>query len=331
VLSGALLGATQTAQASPWSGRASASAAIMLSGDQIRLLHYDSVGFLGSVGLSLELISRLSAQWNVRGGTFLSKAGVGGLLGTTLGLRLHSVEREIRPYLSLDAGMAVTGTFVRPWIGATAGIEWKLNDSWRLGPVVGVDDVIQWNDKEDEARYTDDAVFLWAGIGVTYDGPTQPPPPPKPRPAPPPPPPPEAVTVTDTVEIDHLIERTLGPSTNRLELLAPVLFALDSDQIEPVGVAMLHEVAHTLRTRPEIVRLEVQGYADARGSAEHNQALSQRRAERVRNWLIEHGVAPERLVVAPQGETAPVEPGESEGAHEQNRRVIFRVLELAEP
>jgi len=110
-----------------------------------------------------------------------------------------------------------------------------------------------------------------------------------------------------------------------------VLFALDSDRIEPIGIAMLHEVAHALSTRPDIRLLEVQGYADRRGSELHNQELSMRRAERVRDWLVAHGVEPERLVVAARGASAPVEAGSSELAYEQNRRVVFRVLELVEP
>jgi outer membrane protein OmpA-like peptidoglycan-associated protein len=47
--------------------------------------------------------------------------------------------------------------------------------------------------------------------------------------------------------------------------------------------------------------------------------------------LIEHGVAPERLSVAAHGARLPVEADANEGAYQQNRRVVFRVLELAEP
>jgi outer membrane protein OmpA-like peptidoglycan-associated protein len=305
---------------------------MMLSHDQLKELEYDGAGFIANVAVSRELISRLSLQWSARGGTFLSKQQIGGLVGTLLGLRLHPTERDVMPYLSVDVGMAVTGADVRPWVAGAVGIDCRINERWQAGPVAGVDDVIQWNGE----AYSTDAMFLWFGLGFSYR--TR-------RARPPPPPPASTHTVVHTREVvqlpsepepgetlvlEHLIERALGPS-RRVELLAPVLFALDSDQLEPVGVAMLHEVARTLATRPEILLLEVQGYADARGSDAHNRALSQRRAERVRDWLIEHGVAPDRLTVAPQGESAPVESDESESAYQQNRRVVFRVLELAEP
>ena len=116
-----------------------------------------------------------------------------------------------------------------------------------------------------------------------------------------------------------------------MELLAPVLFAFDSDALEPVGVAMLHEVASLLKSRPDIELLAILGFADKRGKSEYNRELSTRRAERVRRWLIEHGIAPERLTVQTQGASGFVEEGDSEAEHEQNRRVVFRVLRLGGP
>jgi outer membrane protein OmpA-like peptidoglycan-associated protein len=46
------------------------------------------------------------------------------------------------------------------------------------------------------------------------------------------------------------------------------------------------------------------------------------------DWLIEHGIDPARLIVAPVGSTELVESGDAESAHEQNRRVVFRVLRI---
>jgi outer membrane protein OmpA-like peptidoglycan-associated protein len=319
------------AAASPWSVRTQGSVAVMLSKDQIGpLLRYDSVGFLGGAAVSRKLLPWLSTQLWLRGGVFLSDGPNGKLLGTTLGLRVHSSEREVMPYLSVDGGACVTGPFVRPWYGAAVGIDWRVRPWMTLGPVVGFDQVIQWN----KPSYSTDAIYFWVGLGVAYDRAT----PVKTRAKPlpvvslPPDPAPEPIKIkADDHELERLIERSIPSSTSRLELLAPVLFALDSDRIEPIGVAMLYEVAHALHTRPDIRLLEIQGYADVRGSAEHNEGLSRRRAERVRAWLIEHGVEPERLVVAAHGASLPVEAGSTEAAYEQNRRVVFRVLELAEP
>jgi OOP family OmpA-OmpF porin len=136
---------------------------------------------------------------------------------------------------------------------------------------------------------------------------------------------------SDPQEIERLIEQALPtPPSERVELLAPVLFAFDSDVLEPIGVAMLHEVANLLRQRVDIEQVAIEGYADKRGGDDYNRALSQRRAERVKEWLVAHGIAEQRLVVQPEGASGFVEPGESEAEHEQNRRVVFRVLKLAE-
>lgn len=128
----------------------------------------------------------------------------------------------------------------------------------------------------------------------------------------------------------QLVDRAVPGRTDQVELLAPVLFAFDSDALEPVGIAMLHEVARELNKRPDLELIEIRAYSDARGSAEYNRALAERRGQRVRDWLIEHGVAADRLSIAPLGAAEPVEAGDGEAAYEQNRRVVFRVVRKAE-
>ena len=50
------------------------------------------------------------------------------------------------------------------------------------------------------------------------------------------------------------------------------------------------------------------------------------------DWLVEHGVEPERLRIAAHGESEPIEENAAtEEAHEQNRRVVFRVIEAVDP
>jgi outer membrane protein OmpA-like peptidoglycan-associated protein len=203
--------------------------------------------------------------------------------------------------------------------------------------VLGYGQVVQW----DGPRYSTDARFVWIGLALVY------------RPfasapagapvivrervverehervvrevvAPPEPVPPSP-------ELLELIEQATPSEPDRIEFLAPVLFRFDSDELDPLGVAMLHEVVRVLEQRQDIELLSIHGYADSRGSADYNRALSERRANRVRDWLIAHDVAPERLIVAPEGASDFVEPGTNESEHQQNRRVIFRVLRVKEP
>ena len=63
---------------------------------------------------------------------------------------------------------------------------------------------------------------------------------------------------------------------------------------------MLHEVARELARRPDLELIEIQGYADSRGSNEYNQRALEPARQRVFDWLMAHGVAPERLESPPK-------------------------------
>ena len=66
-------------------------------------------------------------------------------------------------------------------------------------------------------------------------------------------------------------------------------------------------------------------------SAEYNLDLSERRAAAVMKYLMDHGIAAERLTSRGYGETTLLEPNaESEEQHARNRRVQFKILDLAD-
>jgi outer membrane protein OmpA-like peptidoglycan-associated protein len=106
-----------------------------------------------------------------------------------------------------------------------------------------------------------------------------------------------------------------------------IQFALDSAVILPQSFGILTEVADTLIRHTELRRLEVQGHTDNSGTAEHNRALSEDRAEAVKNWLAAHGVPIERLVSRGYGQTRPLAPNVTATNRSQNRRVQFIILE----
>ncbi len=71
--------------------------------------------------------------------------------------------------------------------------------------------------------------------------------------------------------------------------------------------------------------VEIDGHADASGSADYNLTLSQLRARAVRAYLIQqHGIAPERLPFVGKGETELYDPAHPTAA--VNRRVVFTNL-----
>jgi outer membrane protein OmpA-like peptidoglycan-associated protein len=78
-------------------------------------------------------------------------------------------------------------------------------------------------------------------------------------------------------------------------------------------------------------RLEVAGHTDLDGDATANQALSERRAQAVADYLVRKGVDAAQLGVMGLGETRPVDPADSEDADAKNRRIEFKVAAQAAP
>ena len=72
-------------------------------------------------------------------------------------------------------------------------------------------------------------------------------------------------------------------------------------------------------------RFEVAGHTDDRGDPEKNLRLSEARAQAVMNYLIEHGVAADRVTARGYGEARPLVRGTSPEARARNRRIEIRV------
>ncbi len=72
-------------------------------------------------------------------------------------------------------------------------------------------------------------------------------------------------------------------------------------------------------------KLEIQGNADERGTAEYNLALGKRRAEAAKRYLIDLGVNPSRLATISFGEENPAVRGHNESAWARNRRDDFKL------
>ena len=75
------------------------------------------------------------------------------------------------------------------------------------------------------------------------------------------------------------------------------------------------------------VRFEIQGHASSEGDDEYNLKLSRKRAEAVREYLIDRGVSAERLRAQGYGETIPLSTNRSEAGRSKNRRVEFQILQ----
>ena len=98
-----------------------------------------------------------------------------------------------------------------------------------------------------------------------------------------------------------------------------VHFAVDSSTLLPAGKRALLRKVRWLQAHPSAAVI-VEGHCDARGSAAYNRQLGARRAEAARAFLLEQGIAPDRVQIVSWGEERPDAAGSGEKAWSRNRR-----------
>ena len=103
-------------------------------------------------------------------------------------------------------------------------------------------------------------------------------------------------------------------------MLRGVNFGFDSATLGEGPQVVIEVVAETLLRNPE-VEVRVEGHTDATGPAAYHLALSRRRAEAVRDALVEGGVEASRLSVAALGEEQPIASNDTAEGRAINRRV----------
>jgi peptidoglycan-associated lipoprotein len=112
---------------------------------------------------------------------------------------------------------------------------------------------------------------------------------------------------------------------NAQKPLEDVFFAYDKSDLSDAARASLQKNSEWLKKwmgqRP--VAINVEGHADARGTAEYNLALGERRASAVREYLTGLGVPVARVNIVSMGEEQPVCTEEAESCYQQNRRGHF--------
>jgi len=147
---------------------------------------------------------------------------------------------------------------------------------------------------------------VWGNRGVVYYHPWSPrvadaPPPP------PPPPPPAAPRVQRTTPV-----------------LNNVLFEFDKSVLRPGanGLDAVNELLGELRTYPNDT-VVIEGHTCNIGTAEYNMGLGQRRANAVQKYLVDNGIAANRVSTVSQGLTQPAVPNDSPANRALNRRAVF--------
>ncbi len=102
----------------------------------------------------------------------------------------------------------------------------------------------------------------------------------------------------------------------------PVYFTLDATAIRPDELGKVEAVAKHLADNPDRV-VTIEGNCCERGSNEYNVSLGENRAVIILNFLVQNGIAPDRIETVSRGETNPAVAGSNEEALSKNRRGEF--------
>ncbi len=106
----------------------------------------------------------------------------------------------------------------------------------------------------------------------------------------------------------------------------PVYFAFDSTIVEQSQLGKIDAVVQHLTSRADRV-VVVEGNCDERGSSEYNMALGENRAIIIRNYLVQSGIAADRIQTRSYGAEKPAVDGHDESAWSKNRRGEFAIYQ----
>jgi len=165
--------------------------------------------------------------------------------------------------------------------------------------------------RRNDSVHVDD-VYHAALMGIGYRFVSPPPPP---APAPP-------MAAEPQVEVE---ERLPAPTKKRI-VLRGVTFDFDGADLSGEARGTLDAAVAVLRDSPDS-EVIVAGHTDSVGSDTYNMRLSERRATRVRDYLVGQGIDAGRLSVRAYGESQPVADNDTAEGRAQNRRVELNVAE----
>lgn len=119
---------------------------------------------------------------------------------------------------------------------------------------------------------------------------------------------------------------------DKINLIMPgnITFATNSANINTNFISVLNSVALVLEEYNKTL-VVVSGHTDSRGSEQHNQKLSEERANSVASYLREQKIISDRLEIIGFGEAQPVADNKTSEGRELNRRVEITLLPITAP
>lgn len=135
--------------------------------------------------------------------------------------------------------------------------------------------------------------------------------------------------ITDTTAMPDRGSIEGRPQNRSMFEAQTVYFALDSSSVSPEEQSKLETVANHFRSNPA-GDLLIEGHCDERGTEGYNLTLGDKRANALREYLVNLGVSPDRIHTVSFGEAKPAAVGTDESAYSRNRRGEFILIEPAQ-
>lgn len=270
----------------------------------------------------------------------VAKQSTGTAFMGTAGVRFRPLgaSRVAGPWIDANGGFAQTGSATRLAIDAHIGWDFRVSNKgrWDVGPFIGFTQIMQ----PDVAFRPDDAHIAWAGVQVSLGA--------SERPRAAPPPARDEQPAGPIVENDGMAEaeqvcppldaygevpdgcpgHVVTLENDRLVLDDVIHFEFNSPVIRRKSYGLVRKVAQLINATPDILDVSIEGHADARGTEDYNQRLSEQRAESTRTMLVQYGIDAARLHSVGHGKSQLKVA--TKFADPRNRRVEFIVVRSRE-
>jgi len=117
-----------------------------------------------------------------------------------------------------------------------------------------------------------------------------------------------------------------APTYEKFTLAAEALFDHDKSVVKQAGKDALHALDNKIKSKgATVVDIDVIGHTDSDGTEEYNQALSIRRANAVKDFMVSEGIDASIIDVSGKGELSPIADNRTREGRALNRRVEIHV------
>lgn len=212
-------------------------------------------------------------------------------------------------YSQLKEDYSNSGSYTKSSLGYKYGLgfQYDFTPAWGLRA--------EWEDYHLEESFAGGADVHLLSIGVVYRFGIEEEVVPEPEPV--------VIIKEVKVPVEPIVITSPPPPPERIVLASDALFDFDQSELVAQGKATLTELAKNIKENDHLI---ITGHTDDVGTEEYNLELSDRRANAVRDFLIEQGISPEQIETVAKGESEPIADNVTDEGRTANRRVDINIV-----